>query len=119
MASGARKHDPSAGAFKVVQGGNPTAINALIHEPKRLAILSALSVNPQMSFNDLKAALETTDGNLSIHCKKLEEAGYLKVQKTFNGRVPRTNYKLNAAGKKAFKDYLDHLEAIIKQVRDV
>ncbi len=117
MAEPARKRKQKG--LRALQGGKKQSLDPMIHEPKRLAILSALSVNEKLTFNDLKALLETTDGNLSIHCKKLEEAGYLKVRKTFEGRIPRTIYSLRAGGRRAFDDYLNHLEAIIKNARDV
>jgi DNA-binding HxlR family transcriptional regulator len=84
----------------------------------RLGIVSALAVNERLTFNDLKRLLQTTDGNLSVHARKLEEARYLSCDKTFEGRVPRTEYRLTAAGRRAFEKYLLHMEAIIKAVRD-
>jgi DNA-binding HxlR family transcriptional regulator len=92
-------------------------LDRLVHERLRLGILSALSVNQTLTFNDLKRLLETTDGNLSVHARKLEEAGYVVCTKTFDGRVPRTEYKLTAAGRKALDRYLDHMEALIQAMR--
>jgi DNA-binding HxlR family transcriptional regulator len=92
-------------------------LDRLVHERLRLGILSALSVNQALTFNDLKRLLETTDGNLSVHARKLEEAGYVACTKTFEGRVPRTEYKLTAAGRKALDRYLDHMEALIQAMR--
>lgn len=94
----------------------PLALDRVIHERVRLAIVSALAVHEMLTFNELKALLETTDGNLSVHARKLEEAGYLTCRKFFEGRVPRTEYRLTAAGKKALERYLGHMEAIIKRV---
>ena len=93
------------------------ALDTLIHEPKRLAIVSALKVNESLTFNDLKSLLELTDGNLSVHCKKLEAAGYIRVRKGYDGRTPRTTYELKPAGIRAFEAYLAHLEALIRHVR--
>ncbi|MBV8518550.1 MAG: transcriptional regulator [Acidobacteria bacterium] len=89
----------------------------LIHEKTRLAIVSALAVNPTLSFNELKAILKTTDGNVSVHARKLEEAGYLICRKSFEGRMPRTEYALTAAGKRALEKYLGHMEALIRATR--
>ena len=88
-----------------------------IHEKSRLAIVSALAVNPTLTFNELKAILKTTDGNLSVHARKLEEAGYLTVRKSFEGRMPKTEYSLTAAGKRALEKYLGHMEALIRATR--
>jgi DNA-binding HxlR family transcriptional regulator len=93
-------------------------LDRLIHERLRLGIISALAVNERLSFNDLKHMLDTTDGNLSVHARKLEEAQYLACDKSFDGRVPRTEYRLTAAGRRALEKYLGHMEAIIKAVRD-
>jgi DNA-binding HxlR family transcriptional regulator len=98
-------------------GGAPK-LDRLIHERLRLGILSALSVNESLTFNELKRLLETTDGNLSVHARKLEEAGYVACTKSFEGRVPRTDYRLTAAGKRALERYLDHMEALIQAMRD-
>jgi DNA-binding HxlR family transcriptional regulator len=92
----------------------PLAFDRLIHERIRLAIVSALAVNPSLTFNDLKQLLGTTDGNLSVHARKLEEAGYLSCTKQFEGRVPRTEYALTASGRQALTRYLDHMEALIR-----
>jgi len=98
--------------------GAPLALDRVIHERVRLAIVSALAVHEMLSFNELKALLQTTDGNLSVHARKLEEAGYLSCRKFFEGRVPKTEYRLTAAGKKALERYLAHMEALIKRVGD-
>ena len=94
----------------------PLALDRVIHERVRLAIVSALAVHEMLTFNELKALLETSDGNLSVHARKLEEAGYLTCRKFFEGRVPRTEYRLTVAGKKALERYLGHMEALIKRV---
>jgi DNA-binding HxlR family transcriptional regulator len=99
-------------------GHGPLELDQLIHERVRLAIVSALAVNPSLSFNELKRLLETTDGNLSVHARKLEEAHYVVCTKSFAGRVPRTEYRLSAQGRRALERYLDHMEALIHSTRD-
>lgn len=89
----------------------------IIHERMRLRIVSALAVNESMTFNDLKRLLETTDGNISIHARKLEEASYITCTKSFEGRMPKTEYRLTAAGRKALDKYLNHMEALIRATR--
>lgn len=89
----------------------------IIHERVRLAIVSALAVNEAMTFADLKALLAASDGNLSVHARKLEDAGYIHCTKGFDGRVPRTEYRLAAAGRKALERYLAHMEALIRATR--
>ena len=101
-----------------VQKRSPLELDRLIHERLRLGIVSALAVNERLTFNDLKRLLQTTDGNLSVHARKLEDAQYITCDKTFEGRVPRTEYRLTAAGRRAFEKYLSHMEALIKAVRD-
>jgi DNA-binding MarR family transcriptional regulator len=93
-------------------------LDRLIHERLRLGIVSALAVNDSLTFNDLKRLLQTTDGNLSVHARKLEEAEYIACDKSFDGRIPRTEYRITAAGRRAFEKYLAHMEAIIKAARD-
>lgn len=103
-----------------VAGGSTStamAFDRLIHERIRLAIVSALAVNPSLTFNDLKQLLGTTDGNLSVHARKLEEAGYVTCSKQFEGRVPRTEYRLSASGRQALTRYLDHMEALIRATK--
>jgi len=92
-------------------------LDRLIHERMRLGIVSALAVNDSLSFNDLKQLLRTTDGNLSVHARKLEEAGYVACEKYFDGRVPKTEYRLTSPGRRALERYLDHMEAIIRATR--
>ena len=96
----------------------PTSLDRLIHERMRLGIVSALAVNESLTFNELKALMQTTDGNLSVHARKLEEANYVACTKSFEGRVPRTEYRLTAAGRRALERYLDHMEAIIRSTRE-
>jgi len=107
---------PGPAPLKGERGG--AAHDRLIHERMRLAIVSALAVNERLSFNDLKRLLETTDGNLSVHARKLEEAGYIVCTKSFEGRVPRTEYRLSAEGRRALERYLAHMEALIRATRD-
>lgn len=99
-------------------GESPLALDRLIHERLRLGILSALAVNESLSFNDLKKLLETTDGNLSVHARKLEEAEYIACNKSFEGRMPKTEYSITATGRRALERYLDHMEALIKLTRE-
>ena len=96
----------------------PGDLDRLIHERQRLGIVSALAVNETLSFNELKDLMQTTDGNLSVHARKLEDAGYISCRKSFEGRVPRTEYSLTATGRRALERYLDHMEAIIKATRN-
>ena len=98
------------------QAGVPD-LDRVIHERVRLAIVSALAVNDALTFGDLKALLHTTDGNLSVHARKLEDAGYVHCTKGFDGRVPRTEYRLAAAGRRALEKYLAHMEALIRATR--
>ena len=116
---------PAAGGSGVLHGAPPPAssraaldLDRLIHERMRLGIVSALAVNERLSFNDLKSLLRTTDGNLSVHARKLEEGGYIQCDKSFVGRLPKTEFRLTSAGKRALERYLDHMEAIIHATRD-
>jgi DNA-binding HxlR family transcriptional regulator len=93
-------------------------LDRLIHERMRLGIVSALAVNDSLSFIDLKEMLQATDGNLSVHARKLEEAGYLECTKSFIGRTPKTEYRLTPVGRRALERYLDHMEALIEAVRE-
>ncbi|MBF2052433.1 MAG: transcriptional regulator [Candidatus Sericytochromatia bacterium] len=92
-------------------------LDRLIHERLRLGIVSALAVNNSLSFSDLKLILNTSDGNLSVHARKLEDAGYIACEKSFEGRMPRTEYSLTASGRKALQRYLTHMEALIETTR--
>ena len=109
-------------ALRTVRGkapdDGPLGLDRLIHERLRLGIVSALAVNESLSFNDLKQLMSTTDGNLSVHARKLEEAHYVTCNKSFEGRVPRTSYTLTAQGRRALEKYLDHMEALIRATRD-
>jgi len=96
---------------------SPLELDRLIHERLRLGIISALAVNDRLTFNDLKRLLATTDGNLSVHARKLEEAEYISCEKSFENRMPRTEYRLTAAGRRALEKYLAHMEAIIRAVK--
>ena len=93
-------------------------LDRLIHERVRLGIVSALAVNRSLTFNELKALLKTTDGNLSVHARKLEEADYIVCTKSFDGRLPKTEYRLTAAGRRARERYLNHMEALIRATRE-
>jgi DNA-binding HxlR family transcriptional regulator len=111
-------------ARRAAEGPPPAAaaahhdLDRVIHERVRLAIASALAVHPALSFNDLKKALRITDGNLSVHARRLEDAGYVECRKFFEGRVPRTEYRLTATGRRALQRYLDHMEALIRAMRE-
>ncbi|HEX6059543.1 MAG TPA: transcriptional regulator [Gemmatimonadaceae bacterium] len=96
----------------------PLELDRLIHERMRLGIVSALAVNDALTFTDLKALMGTTDGNLSVHARKLEDANYISCTKSFEGRVPRTEYRLTAEGRRTLERYLDHMEALIHATRD-
>jgi len=96
----------------------PADLDRLIHERIRLGIVSALAVNRSLTFNELKALLKTTDGNLSVHARKLEEADYIACTKSFDGRLPKTEYRLTAAGRRALERYLNHMEALIRTTRE-
>jgi DNA-binding MarR family transcriptional regulator len=115
----ARERTAAAGSNK---GQNREAVSPdldrLIHERIRLGIVSALAVNRSLTFNELKALLKTTDGNLSVHARRLEEADYIVCTKSFDGRLPKTEYHLTAAGRKALERYLNHMEALIRATRE-
>jgi DNA-binding HxlR family transcriptional regulator len=98
---------------------SPLSLDRLIHERVRLAIVSALAVHEMLSFNELKSLLEITDGNLSVHARKLEDARYIACRKGYDGRIPRTEYRLTATGRQALETYLSHMEALIRRVSDV
>src|SRR6202142_4306056 len=93
-------------------------LDRLIHERTRLAIISALAVNASLTFNELKELLRITDGNLSVHARKLEDAGYVGCTKSFSGRLPKTEYRLSASGRRSLEKYLDHMEALIRATRE-
>jgi DNA-binding HxlR family transcriptional regulator len=103
---------------RAARRSSPIDLDRTIHERVRLGIVSALAVNASLSFNELKALLGTSDGNLSVHARRLEDAGYVSCEKSFEGRVPRTEFRLTRAGRSALKQYLDHMEALIQRVRE-
>lgn len=107
---------PLVGLAGQAQAG-PTELDRLIHERLRLGIISALAVNETLSFTDLKALLKTSDGNLSVHARKLEDAQYIVCQKHFEGRVPKTEYRLTDIGRQALERYLAHMEALIQTMK--
>ena len=114
----ARKTEAVEPGLKSERGGSRAAeLDRLIHERVRLGIVSALAVNDLLSFNQLKALLKTTDGNLSVHARRLEEAQYITCTKSFEGRIPKTEYRLTATGRRALERYLDHMEALIHATR--
>ena len=103
-----------------VHGGAPHSaheIDRMIHERLRLGIISALAANASLTFNELKHTVKTTDGNLSVHARKLEEAGYINCSKSFEGRTPKTEYSLTTVGRRALERYIDHMEALIGRMR--
>ena len=100
------------------EAGQVPDLDKVIHERMRLAIVSALAATDTLGFNELKTLIGATDGNLSVHARKLEEAGYVSCSKTFEGRVPRTEYRLSAAGRRALERYLEHMEALIRATRE-
>jgi len=102
-----------------ISAGVSGELDKLIHERLRLGIISALAANNSLSFNELKKLLQTTDGNISVHARKLEDAGYIQCMKTFKDRMPLTEYKITAAGKKALEKYIGHMEALIKAMKKV
>jgi DNA-binding MarR family transcriptional regulator len=115
--SAAAKKTIAAGPVKRWTGKSLPNLDRVIHERMRLGIVSALAVNDSLTFNDLKGLLDTTDGNVSVHTRKLEEAGYVKCEKSFNGRIPRTEYSITKAGREALDRYLNHMEALIEATR--
>jgi DNA-binding MarR family transcriptional regulator len=114
--SGTRRATRAASRPAKPHGAVPD-LDRTIHERVRLAIVSALAVNDAMTFGELKSLLGATDGNLSVHARKLEDAGYVSCTKGYDGRLPRTEYRLTAAGRRALEKYLDHMEALIHATR--
>jgi DNA-binding MarR family transcriptional regulator len=108
---------PIKSAAKRTLSRSAGQLDRLIHERIRLGIVSALAVSDSLTFNELKELMNTTDGNLSVHARKLEQAQYIQCTKSFEGRMPRTDYRLTAAGRKALEQYLDHMEALIQATR--
>jgi DNA-binding HxlR family transcriptional regulator len=116
-----RKQDSSPADSRTRSSKQKSAapnLDRLIHERLRLGIISALAANESLTFGDLKHLMNTTDGNLSVHARKLEEAGYISCSKFFEGRLPKTEYKLTAAGRSALESYVSHMESLIKQMRN-
>lgn len=111
----ARDKGPGRGTGRAAPSA--AELDRLIHERMRLGIVSALAVNQSLTFNELKALLDTSDGNLSVHARKLEDAEYISCVKSFDGRIPRTEFRLTAAGRRALERYLDHMEALIRTTR--
>jgi DNA-binding transcriptional ArsR family regulator len=116
------KKQPAASSLRELKSGQTRSLapelDRLIHERLRLGIVSALAANESLTFNDLKSLMNTTDGNLSVHARKLEDAGYITCTKFFDGRVPKTEYRLSAAGRRALESYLNHMETLIQQMRN-
>ena len=117
-----KKRETEVSSLEDVRGArgkhSAPALDRLIHERMRLGIVSALAANESLTFKDLKNLMDTTDGNLSVHARKLEEGGYIACTKSFEGRLPKTEYKLTAAGKRALESYLSHMESLIHQMRN-
>ncbi len=116
----AAKHpesSPRALSIETAAGKVGSGLDKVIHERMRLGIISALAANAKLSFSDLKKLLDTTDGNISVHARKLEEAGYVTCTKSFSGRMPLTEYSITKDGRKALERYLDHMEALIKAMK--
>lgn len=113
----AARDAPEERSVRVEKVSRASRLDRLIHERIRLGIVSALAVSASLSHNELKQLLKTTDGNLSVHARKLEEAEYIECLKSFDGRLPRTDYRLTASGRKALENYLDHMEALIRATR--
>jgi len=113
----AAKAAPRKTSARAARPADALALDRVIHERARLGIVSALAAAPSLTFNDLKRVLDATDGNLSVHARKLEDAGYVTCTKSFDGRVPRTEYALTGAGRAALARYLDHMEALIAAAR--
>lgn len=117
-----KKHDQAASGLRELKNAKTRSLapelDRLIHERLRLGIVSALAANESLTFNDLKSLMNTTDGNLSVHARKLEDAGYITCTKFFEGRVPKTEYKLTASGRRALESYLNHMETLIQQMRN-
>ena len=109
---------PRAAARSARGAAAAPALDRLIHERLRLGIVSALAANESLTFNDLKGLVNTTDGNLSVHARKLEDAGYVTCSKSFDGRLPKTEYQLTTAGRRALQNYLNHMETLIQQMRN-
>lgn len=117
MAKSSALRKESASAKPQLVAERSTELDRLIHERVRLGIISALAANHSFTFSDLKNLLKTTDGNLSVHARKLEEAGYITCTKSFEGRIPKTEYRITEKGRRSLARYLDHMEALIQAMR--
>lgn len=119
LASSSRSNGAALHSLQVGRAAESVSndLDKVIHERMRLGIISALAANEKLSFSDLKTLLDTTDGNLSVHARRLEDAGYVAMKKSFAGRTPLTEFKITAAGRKALERYLDHMEALIKAMK--
>ena len=117
MKARALKHTVRATPVETAVTPLPQRLDRVIHDRTRLAILAALAATETLAFNDLKEITGTTDGNLSVHARKLEDAGYVHCEKTFAGRTPRTEYRLTTVGRRALEKYLDHMDALIRATR--
>jgi DNA-binding transcriptional ArsR family regulator len=115
----ARKEEPPEERLRVARAAETVSndLDKVIHERMRLGIISALAANPRLSFTELKRLLDTTDGNISVHARKLEDAGYIACEKSFKGRMPLTEYAITANGRKALERYLDHMEKLIDAMK--
>lgn len=113
-----REASPALEEARAKARSAPAALDRLIHERMRLGIVSALAAQESLTFNELKTLMDTTDGNLSVHARKLEDGGYITCIKSFEGRLPKTEYKITAAGRRALENYLGHMEALIHQMRN-
>lgn len=114
----ASRPEPAVSEVAGAEAGSALTLDRIIHERMRLGIVSALAANETLTFTELRDLLQTTDGNLSVHARKLEDAGYLTCTKGFEGRVPRTEYRLTPTGRRALARYLDHMEALIRAARE-
>lgn len=117
----ASQNPPAEKPARLVRPAPPSPVpdfDRIIHERIRLGIVSALAANHSLTFNELKRLLRTTDGNLSVHARRLEDADYIQCTKSFQGRVPKTEYRLTPSGRKALQRYLDHMEALIQAMRE-
>lgn len=114
-----KKINERTGSLRIERAAETVSndLDKVIHDRTRLGLISALAANEKLSFTELKKLLNTTDGNISVHARKLEEAGYLKCEKSFKGRVPLTEYMITSAGREALMRYLDHMEALIAAMR--
>ena len=115
------EHTPAKQTLRIEKAAERVSggVDKVIHERMRLGIISSLAANEKLSFAELKNILNTTDGNISVHARKLEEAGYLTCEKSFKGRMPLTEYKITKPGREALNRYLDHMEALIKAMKSV